>query len=201
VQLSFSGAWDSPSQSATLEDANGDPITVTLDKSLEPGASTIVTVSYRAGSNGRDDLPVEITVVVDAEETQRECHEDNNQITGTIDAGSALADLRLVIDSAAGCTPPSVEVTLFNDGSASASDIVVRIYAGDPSQGGQAIGEVTIAGPIEPGESEQLTITLEHLERDVTLYGVADPLNVIAECNDANNFTRGPELLCYPITR
>ena len=51
-------------------------------------------------------------------------------------------------------------------------------------------------GPLLPGESEEVALELTSLFRDVTLYGIADPTNSVAECNDANNVTQGPELRC-----
>jgi hypothetical protein len=196
VQISFSGNWSGPALSAPLSDMGGVPITVTLTKSLEPGASTIVTISYQAGNNGRSDLPSEVTAVVDAEGTERECHEDNNEITAPVEPGEALPDLRLVMGTASGCAAPKVKVTVENDGAAPATDVVVRIYAGDPAQGGQVLAETNIPGPIVPGGSVVITLTLEELQRKVTLYGVADPLDAIKECNDANNLDKGPELDC-----
>lgn len=196
VQIAFGGRWAKPAATAELLDSNGDPITVTLDKSLEPGASTIVTVTYTAGNNGRADLPVEVSASVDALSAERECHEDNNDIAGPVEAGASLADLVISIDKAVGCSPPKATITVSNQGSAEASDIVVRIYAGDPSRGGQVIGETTIAGPLAPGESQTIALTLETVYRNITLYGSLDPLNTIAECNDANNITQGPALAC-----
>jgi len=201
VVLAFDGSWESPALSAPLQDENGDELRVTLTQSLEPGASTIITVPYLAGQSGRDDLPVEITASIDADSAERECHEDNNQITGAVEASDELADLRLTIDEATDCEPPQVTGTLYNDGSLAARDILVRIYAGDPSQGGQVLGEITVAGPLEPGASEEFTLELENLYRNVTLYGVADPTNTVMECNDANNVVEGPVLMCMPITR
>ena len=199
VVLEFFGSWSNPDLEEALEDASGDPITVTLDKSLEPGASTLISVSYSAGANGRDTLPSEVQAVIDRSNAERECNEDNNEISAPIEQGEELADLRLVIDDARGCAMPRVEVTVHNDGSAPAGEILVRIYAGDPSSGGEVLGEVVIPGPIEPGESAAATIELETLTRDVTLWGIADPLNAVTECNDANNVVEGPRLRCNVI--
>lgn len=199
VQIAFTGIWTGPRLTEALVDANGDPLTVTLTTSLEPGASTIVSVLYQAGNNGRPDLPAEVAANVDATQAERECEEDNNEIVGPVEGGEALADLRLVIDSATGCSAPRVTVTVTNDGAAPVENVLVRIYAGDPSAGGQAIGETTIAGPFEPGESATVTIRLSTLNRTVTIWGIADPLNTIEECNDANNRARGPELVCDDI--
>lgn len=196
VQIAFDGSWMTPTATAPLLDANGDPITVTLDKSLEPGASTVVSVTYAAGSNGRPDLPVEVRATVDAQQAERECHEDNNSIAAPVEAGAALADLIVSVDKAVGCSPPVATVAVANLGSAEAANIVVRIYAGDPSRGGQIIGEMTLPGPLAPGERVSFQMELETLYRNVTLYASVDPLNSVAECNDANNIAPGPVLNC-----
>jgi hypothetical protein len=200
VVISFSGVWTGPALTDELRDANGDPITFTLTTSLEPGASTIVTITYQAGNNGRTELPSEVSAKVDAEEAERECVEDNNEISAPVEGGASLADLRLVIDRVtANCAAPRVTLTVHNDGSAPASDVLVRIYAGDPSAGGQVIGETTIPGPIEPGASATVNVTLGTLDRTVTIWAIADPLNTIEECNDANNRDQGPKLVCDEI--
>ncbi len=196
VVLDFSGIWEGPPLSEALEDENGDPITVTLDKSLEPGASTLITVTYDKGNNGRDDFPTTVDVTIDGADAERECNEDNNAISGDLDAGAQVADLRLEVDDANGCSPPEIDVTVYNDGSADAADVLVYIYGGDPSQGGALLGQTTIAGPIAPGDSASVTVTLDALQLDVTIWGVADPMNAIAECNDANNVDEGPFLDC-----
>jgi hypothetical protein len=196
VILDFFGIWSNPTLDEPLEDGNGDPISLTLDKSLEPGASTLTSVTFTAGANGRDELPDEVRAVIDGANAERECNEDNNTISAPIEQGEELADLRLVIDSARGCTMPRVEVTVHNDGSAPATEVLVRVYAGDPSSGGTVLGEVVIPGPIEPGESASATVELEALTRDVTIWAIADPLDAISECNDANNVVEGPRLIC-----
>lgn len=202
VVVEFFGEWQSdPELSAALEDSNGDPITVTLGVSLEPGASTLVTVSYEAGNNDRDDLPDQITVVIDGANAERECVEDNNDVSGPVDAGEALADISLEIDDADGCDPAEVELTVTNDGSLAAEEILVEIYAGDPSAGGTMVAEVTIDGPLEPGESETVTVEAGSFSRDVVIWAVADPDDTIEECNDANNIDQGPRLQCDEVVR
>jgi hypothetical protein len=78
---------------------------------------------------------------------------------------------------------------------------VIELYAGDPSSGGTLLDSVTLAGPIPPGGSESVDVALDPLGRNVVVWGVADPDNTIAECNDANNVTRGPRFECDPIVR
>jgi subtilase family serine protease len=197
VIISFDGSWENPALDEALEDENGDPLTFALETSLEPGASTIITVEYEAGRNGRDDLPTTVTASIDPDDMARECDEDNNTISGPVEGGAEVADLSVVVNSASNCGSPKVKVTVYNEGSADASDILVRIYAGDPSSGGDLLGETIIAGPLAPGANEQVTVTLDdELMLTVTIWAVVDPLNTIVECNDGNNTDKGPDLVC-----
>jgi hypothetical protein len=197
VVIDFAGAWEASGDTEPLEDGNGQPLNVVLDKSLEPGASTLVSVIYTAGSGGHDDLPVEVTATIDRDNAELECNEDNNSITGPVDEGEALADLRLEVESIEGCAAPVVTFTLYNDGALEVSDVLVRLYAGDPSSGGTELGEVVVTDPIAPGGSVTVEFELNRpLTRNVTLWGVADPLDAIEECNDANNVDQGPAARC-----
>ncbi len=203
IEVEFYGSW--AGVESALTDDQGEPIRFTLDKSLDPNARVLLSVEYDATNAPTGRLPDTVRAVVDpstdasAHGLERECNEDNNSITKDVNAIEGIADVRLEIDSAQGCSGPVVDVTVFNDGAVPAEDVLVRIYTGDPSQGGKVVGEVTVAGPIEPQGSVAARVSLERLARDVTLYGVADPLDSVLECNDANNFTMGPELECAPI--
>ena len=79
--------------------------------------------------------------------------------------------------------------TVINDGSAPASNVLVRYYAGDPAQGGAAIHDELIAGPIPPGGSVNLVAKLMGFPKNLTIqiYAVVDPENTVTECNDGNN--------------
>jgi hypothetical protein len=206
VVLEFFGTW--PDGEEGLLDANGDPLSVVLDKSLEPGASTLVTVTYEVGNNAAphdEELPSSVRATIDGgndaanDGAERECHEDNNEIDGPVDAGEELPDVSIAID--ADDCDGEVEVTVTNDGSSNVSDVVVRVYAGDPSAGGELLGEGTVPGPIAPGESDSVIVDVGSIVLNVTLWGVADPLDAIVECNDANNIVEGPYLECDIIPR
>lgn len=196
VAVVFYGAWDAGEE--PLNDAAGMPIVVVLDKSLEPGASTLVTISYSAGDNTDPSLPDSVRITVDggnasADGTERECNEDNNELTADVDAGEALADLALVIDSAT--CGGDVEVTVTNNGADTATGVVVRVYAGDPSAGGKVLGEATL-DELAADATESLSIDVGNQMRNVTIWVVVDPDDSIAECNDANNIAEGPALVC-----
>jgi hypothetical protein len=203
IRVEFHGTWNGVSE--PLKDDQGDPIAVTLDKSLDPNASVLVSVPYDAANSSSGSLPDSVKVVVDPATdmsehgVERECDEGNNSLEKAVNASAGLADLRFEIESASGCSAPMVQITVYNDGAIAAEDVVVRIYAGDPSQGGRVVGEVTLPGPIAPGGSLAGTVALERLQRDVTLYGVVDPADSVPECNDANNHTKGPLLKCSTI--
>jgi hypothetical protein len=200
IEVEFTGTWGGTSE--PLTDAQGEPLRFTIAKSLDPNASVRISVPYDASNATTGELPDTVTVTVDpvtdmsAHGFERECDEDNNSITKDVNGIAGIADVWLEIDSASGCSAPLVQVTVHNDGAAPASDVLVRIYAGDPSQGGKVLGEATIPGPIAPQGTAEATVELERLARNVTLYGVADPLDAVLECNDANNFAMGPFLEC-----
>jgi hypothetical protein len=196
VEVAFYGIWDGTEE--PLNDENGMPIVVVLDKSLEPGASTLVSVSYAAGSNTESSLPDSVRVTADggngaSDGKERECNEDNNELTAEVDPGEALADLAVVVDSA-NCSG-DVSVTVTNTGADDATGVVIRIYAGDPSAGGQVLGEATIDS-LPADDSISIQIDVGSQNRNVTIWAVADPDDAIAECNDANNAVEGPSLIC-----
>jgi hypothetical protein len=196
VVIAFSGRWEDPELEEALEDAGGGPLEFTLDASLEPGAGTVITVHYERGRNDRDDLPVSIAAAIDGEARVRECDESNNEIARAVEDGARVADLRVEVDGAKGCSEPEVEVTVSNEGSATAEDVLVRIYAGDPARGGTLLVERTLDDPVEPGERRTVMLELEPLSLDITVWAVVDPLNAVSECNDGNNRDEGPRLDC-----
>jgi hypothetical protein len=199
VEVAFYGTWGGTE--APLDDSMGNPIVVVLDKSLEPGASTLVTVTYAVGNNPAPDdaaLPSSVRVTIDGGNNamngkERECREDNNELTHDVNPGEALADLVAVVDSA-NCSG-AIAVTVTNQGAEAASNVVVRVYAGDPTAGGEVLGETTIDS-LPAGGSSSVTINAGAISRNVTIWAIADPDDTIKECNDANNVVEGPSLMC-----
>ena len=175
VEVAFYGSWGG--DETTLDDSSGDPIVITLDKSLEPGASTLVTVEYEVGNNddpNDEALPDSVRVAIDggndsADGKERECVEDNNEVEEDVDAGDALADLAIEVDSA-NCAG-NIEVTVQNLGSDSATDVVVRVYAGDPASGGKVLAEESI-DELEAGDRETITLDGGSQTRNVTIWAV-----------------------------
>jgi hypothetical protein len=96
----------------------------------------------------------------------------------------------------ASCPLPRLETTVRNVGSASASDIVVRYYAGDPEAGGEPFHDEVVAGPIpSAGGSVTVDVPLMSLPtgREVVVYARVNPADTIAECNAGNNGARASE--------
>ena len=199
VEVAFYGTWGGAE--APLDDGTGNPIVIVLDKSLEPGASTLVTVTYDVGNNPAPNdtaLPGSVRVTIDggnnsAAGKERECREDNNELSHDVNPGDALADLLVTVDSAK-CTG-AVAVTVTNQGADAATHVVVRIYAGDPTAGGELLGEATI-DTLAAGDSTSVTVNVGSLSRDVTIWAIVDPDDTVQECNDANNVVQGPALMC-----
>jgi hypothetical protein len=127
--------------------------------------------------------------------------EDNHDLTADVEAGEQAADLRIELGAHDDtlCPDPTVETTVYNEGSLPASNIVVRYYAGDPDQGGAPLRDETVAGPLDPGASTTFTAALSGFPRNrlITVYAVVDPDNQIFECNDGDNKARGQEIICF----
>ncbi|AUX45295.1 hypothetical protein SOCE26_067770 [Sorangium cellulosum] len=193
VIVSFYGEWDTPSVSEPLTQANGEPLQIELTTSIEPHSSMLLTVSYSAPNSDQGTLPVRVRALVDKDAVERECDEDNNEETADVDAGGALPDLQIEVGRVITADCPlarvGVPTTLNNAGSAPASEVLVRYYAGDPSQGGRLLHEQVVPGPIAPGASESFTATIDGFppNSSILIYGVVDPDGTIDECNDGNN--------------
>ncbi len=193
VEIGFEGQWDSVPLTEPLLDGAGMPLRASITSSLEPGDVTLITVAYDAANNSPNALPDRVRVIVDdgpgASGRERECIEDNNDLVEDVDPGTAQPDISLQIGVPTGCPAPGVPTTVCNDGSAPASNIVIRYFAGDPNQGGTLIHEETVAGPLAPGMCTSITATMSNFPggREILIFGVADPDDVILECNDANN--------------
>lgn len=192
VVLAFIGDWEDPDLTEALRvEPEGAPLSAVLGQSLEPGDVMYVTVSYDAASNPRGTLPSQVTALVDSGSQERECDELNNSLTAEVSAGTELSDLAIIVSipQSNQCPTPTAQTQVTNLGSLTASNYVVRYYAGNPSAGGSTITEVTRPGPLEPGATDTFDATLTSFpeSRKVLVFADVDPDNVIAECNDGNN--------------
>lgn len=191
VVIRYYGEWAGADGPEPLLDEGGAPLQAEIQTSIEPHSSLMLTVSYSAANNVAGELPARLRAVVDEDDAERECNEDNNAQTFVVEAGDARPDLRVQIGTVdrGGCPSPRVPTTVFNGGSAPVSNVKVRYYAGDPAQGGTPLHEEIVPGPIEPGMSTSFTANLDSfpLYLSILIHGVVDPDNEIDECNDGNN--------------
>lgn len=189
IIVGFYGTWGGV-ESALL-DGTGSPITIPLSGSLEPGYALLLTASYDANDAPSGALPDSVRVKVDDAGSERECVETNNEASTPVTAGVAGPDLTVSLgaSSVSSCPAPTLITTVSNVGSAPASSIVVRYYAGDPSAGGVAFHTETVAGPINAGQSTTFTASLTGfpLNKNIVVYAVVNPDGVIEECNAGNN--------------
>ena len=140
----FFGTWDDDEE--PLLDGEGKPLEVVLQQSLEPGRSTVLSVHFAQADQDRDELPDELRVVVDPvsdenpDGAERECIEDNNMFETLVEPGNTRADLVVELGAAtAPCPTAEVETLVRNMGTETAEDVVIRYYAGDPTQGGTVL--------------------------------------------------------------
>lgn len=203
VRLTFYGEWDAGSIDEPLyADTAMTPLRVRLGTTLEARDEFVVTASYAAANNGHGALPDRIRVVVDEAMSERECVETNNSATVPVVGGTPAADLGATIGTiTGGCPSRTVPVTVTNEGSAPASNVLVRLFAGDPRAGGSPLVDATIAGPIAAGGNEVVNVVVDPFPTsEVVIYAVIDPLDTVMECNDGNNIVASSERLsCGPI--
>ncbi|MBK8253817.1 MAG: VCBS repeat-containing protein [Polyangiaceae bacterium] len=191
VVVTFYGIWGMTTE-PLYADGMMTPIQATIQSSLEPGDSILISVDYNAMFNTAGVLPDEIKVVVDEADIESECKEDNNSLTQKVEPSMPLADLRIQLGLAndIACPMPEVQTTLINDGAAEASNVLVRYYAGDPNAGGSFLHEQVVPGPIAPnGGMVAFTATIAAFPNNLSIliYGIVDPDDAIPECNDGNN--------------
>ncbi len=191
VVVSFQGTWTAVPLTEALKTAAAAPLTVVIGQNIEPGEVIWLSASYDAANNSPGVLPDKIAVTVDEGNAERECNETNNTLSKDVSAGAQLPDLRVKL-GAPTCLPgptPKVPTTVSNDGSAPASNVLVRYYAGDPQAGGKPVHDEVLPGPIAAGGNASVTATMTSFPKGVSvlIYAVVDPDNVIAECNDGNN--------------
>ncbi|MBN1609123.1 MAG: hypothetical protein JW940_21015 [Polyangiaceae bacterium] len=195
VVVTFEGVWGTD-PAVPLLDETGNPLVHVITSSLDPGDSLVFQVSYAASNNAAEVLPDRLLVTVDPSGpdnqfgAERECDDLNNSLQKEVEPGEALPDLALELGTPdPDCPSPVVRGTVSNVGALAASNILVRIYAGDPEAGGKRLADVTIPGPLQPGASEDFEVVLTNFpaNQHIRVWAIADPEDVIEECNNANN--------------
>ncbi|MEM6730217.1 MAG: FG-GAP-like repeat-containing protein, partial [Myxococcota bacterium] len=183
---------------------DGTPLRTVIENTLEPRDSIFLSVSYDPANNGETELPAVVRVTVDVSYNdmtevvtfdtgrERECGDDtNNSIEAMVTNSGPAADLSVGQVSVPACTDlPDVSVTVQNQGTDPApSGAIVRLYAGDPDQGGSPLGDVMLNAALPAGASTTVSLTPASFPpcSSVRIFAEVDPTNAIAECNDGNN--------------
>ncbi|MEM1416449.1 MAG: FG-GAP-like repeat-containing protein [Myxococcota bacterium] len=188
VPVALVGTWSDPVLNEPLRDGMGAELRVTLGTVLEARGERFLSLRYDPANNGRADLPDRIEVIVDPDEIERECFEDNNRRSAPVAAALGLADLRATLGDVTGpCPGKTFTVTVFNDGTVPASGVLLRFYAGDPAAGGTAFHDERLAETIPAGGSVEVRVDTSFPSVSARAFVVVDALGEIEECNDGNN--------------
>ncbi|HEX9020576.1 MAG TPA: CARDB domain-containing protein [Nitrospirota bacterium] len=211
VRVGNGGAIASgPSVTVTYYDgnpANGGTVigTATATRSLNPGDYQDVTYNWSGGSLGLHHL----YAAVDAANAISECRKDDNQTGLDLTVAAGLPDLKVGPENIVLPAAPYYEgsiipltVNVNNLGLVSASNVLIRMYSGNPASGGTQIGADQIIPTINAGSSVPLVFSFDTLGKSGTnvLYFVVDPANAIIESSKSNNmasvsFTVQPAVL------
>ncbi len=181
----------------TVDLYDGDPsgggilVGNTAVPSLGAGNSTAVQLptNFTAGSHT-------VYVILDRANYVAEGNEANNTTTKTVQVGGGLIDLS-VAGSDMTFSPEypvegnlvNINAAVHNLGEGDAKNILVRFYLGDPDAGGTKIGgDITIPSLLA-GSTIPISTTWNSTGKkgNNTIFVKADPLDAIAESNEANN--------------
>ncbi|MBV7339678.1 hypothetical protein KFU94_67990 [Chloroflexi bacterium TSY] len=168
-------------------------------ETIGAGENAEVSVTYQTGGKvGRRS----IRVTVDPDNTIDESDEDDNQATKTLTVKSPEeepADLPNLAIKSSGIvfdptnpepgTTVTITITVDNDGSADATDPVVKVEDVTDEDSVTLIGQKQITGTIESGESGTTSMTYDTtgLEDDRTIRVTVDPGNDIEESDEEDN--------------
>jgi subtilase family serine protease/flagellar hook assembly protein FlgD/squalene cyclase len=161
---------------------------------LEPGNHAFVMADWQPVRSAGDKL---IFVVADIDNVVPESKVEDNRAFNVLSVVS-LPDLA-VSDGDIGLEPqfPSAgsavtfSVTVSNLGDQSASDILVRLYEGEPDSGGQLVGEQSIPGlDGDAAESLSFAVTLGDATTVRSFVVQVDPHSDVLERDRSNNSAR-----------
>ena len=130
---------------------------------------------------------------------ERECNEENNEMTVTLSESGATPDLSIELISIdiGYCPDLTLNFDVRNSGQGEVTGFEVGLYLGDASQGGTRIDTLIIDEPLAPGATTNLTWESQRFPsyRTAGISLTIDPRNVIVECDDNNNTSAPSEPL------
>ena len=162
--------------------------------SLAPGAETTVEFNWLVVPFAADKL---LFVVVDPDNQITEFSEQDNQAFNTLeilslsDLGVAAADIVLTPAFPTVGADVTLSARVTNLGEQAIDGAIVRMFDGDPADGGQQIGVdqiINVAGNADALASQIFTFAGNELLR--SLFVVVDPDNAVVESNELNNIAQ-----------
>lgn len=158
---------------------------------LNPGEYEDVTLVWNSPAEGSHT----VQVVTNADNSQPECDKSNNSATLSVYVSSGKPNPGVVGSDI--IAPPSIPegsladilVTVRNMGTLQADNVMVRLYSGNPAQGGKQIGGDRVVTTIAAGGAVTLTTTWNTLGAKGLnyLYVVVDPNATTGDVNRGNN--------------
>ncbi|NJD90723.1 MAG: hypothetical protein FIA91_04280 [Geobacter sp.] len=160
-------------------------------KPLNPGEYEDITLVWNAPADGNHT----VQVVANADNSQPECDKSNNSAALPVYVSSGKPDPSIVSsDIIAPASIPEgsladILMTVRNIGTLQADNVMVRLYNGNPAQGGKQIGGDRVVATIAAGGAATLTTTWNTLGAKGTnyIYVVVDPNASTGDVNRGNN--------------
>lgn len=197
VRIGNGGAKEAPS-GVSVAFYDGAPAsgiiigTTATTKALNPGEYQDITFAWSNGDIGTH----QIYAMADGSNIVSECNESDNQtgLNAAIEQG--LPDLKVTSEDIT--LPPghytegssiTITASIKNIGPASAQNVLVKLYNGNPGAGGIQIGNTQTISGIDANSQASLIFTFDTLGYAGTnvLYIAVDPVNAIIEANESNN--------------
>lgn len=105
----------------------------------------------------------------------------------TIDLNVSGGNISVTLEPVEG-RPTTLSALVGNSMSGSASNVLVRFYAGDPGRGGSQIGGDCVMSRVPGNRTTNVSVAwIPPVEGVVTIYVQADPTNAIREASEANS--------------
>jgi hypothetical protein len=210
IQLTYEGQWTENGPWQVLLDPQGQPITTQTAQILNAGQSLRIDLSYDALTDPQSNqqLPIAIRVKADQVEgsaigAQRECIEDNNEATATLQGvDQQLSDLEVTINQVTpgDCYFISLQVAVKNTGVPLAQETQVALYVGIPGDSPVRVDQRAVQA-LQTGASQIIDWGVGDLPYayvdGISIFVSVDPQNQVLECDEMDNlFVWQDEVQC-----
>ncbi len=210
INLSYEGQWTENGPWQALLDAQGMAIFSQTQQILNAGQSLRIDLSYDALSDPQSNqqLPIAVRVKADQVEgnaigAQRECIEDNNERTETLQGiDQQLSDLEVKINQVTpgDCYFLSLQVEVKNTGEPLMAGTEVALYVGIPGDAPVRVDQ-RMVNALQSGETQVIDWGVGDLPysyaQGMSIFVSVDPQNLVLECDEEDNlFVWESEVQC-----